>query len=77
MQASEVNARGEDKKRRRVYVDKISVYLTDSHVWWVENLNWTATEEVAVPSSLFVFSLARLSRTLAPSHVLSSPARLS
>ena len=50
MQASEANARGEGRKRRRVYVDKISVYLTDSHVWWVENLNSTVTKEVAVPS---------------------------
>ena len=69
MKASEANARGEDKKRRGVYVDKISVYLTDSHVWWVEKLNSTATKKVAVPSSLFVFSLARLPRSLAPSHV--------
>ena len=59
-----------DKNRRRVNVDKInSVYLTDSHVWWVENLNSTATKKVTVPSSLFVFSFARLPRSLAPSHV--------
>lgn len=63
MQASEANARGEDKKRRRVYVDKISVYLTDSHVWLVENLN--VTKEVAVPPSLFVFSLECLPCLLA------------
>lgn len=62
MQASEANARGEDRKRRRVYVDKISVYLTDSHVWWVEKLTSTVTKEVAVPS---FFSLARLPCLLA------------
>lgn len=50
MQASEANARGEDRKRRRVYVDKISVYLTDSNVWWVEKLTSTVTKAVAVPS---------------------------
>ena len=58
------------QKEKEVYVDKIdSIYLTDSHVWWVENLNSTATKKVAVPSSLFVFSIARLPRSLAPSHV--------
>ena len=69
-------ARGRGKRARKrqkekeVYVDKInSVYLTDSHVWWVENLNSTATKKVAVPSSLFVFSLARLPRSLSPSHI--------
>ena len=64
MQASEANARGEDKKRRRVYVDKISVYLTDSHVWWVENLNSTVTKEVAVPS-FFSLQFPRASSLLA------------
>lgn len=66
MQASEANARGEDRKRRRVYVDKISVYLTDSNVWWVEKLTSTVTKEVAVPS-FFSLLFPRASSLLARS----------
>lgn len=55
-----------DKKRRRVYVDKISVYLTDSNFWWVEKLTSTVTKEVAVPS-FFSLLFPRASSLLARS----------
>lgn len=76
MQASEANARGEDKKRRRVYVDKISVYLTDSHVWWEEKLTSTVTKEVAVPFFFFLLFprasslLARLLARITLAHAI-------
>ena len=86
MQESEANARGEDKKRRRVIVDEIrlSAYLTDSHVCWVDNLNSTATKEQLQPL-LFSSFLSRvfLARSLPriyyprPRDYFEAPARLS